>query len=322
MSGYSNARDTNGFGLSGCNAGPETLPPLDAYRLRSVRSVNDAPPSSEGEPALPPDTAATLLAWMDHAVLCGSGYLPLIFHHLRADCAAPDAPGSFCFDFAQLELLASELAQGARCPAEGGPCYRVSVATVSAALGDTTVAPAPEVFGLRNASLERTLSSGSTECVQATQGDGGTAILGRSTSIARSGVASERLEITEPYVAPAEVRVSRDFGACSPYVTEGRAYDLALHYQATVDEAAGDEAAPTLRFVTYRLTSDYVWETWSRGEPFSALTPGRWARHSVRTEPVPEGTIAISYGLRQESVGVLHVDDFEAAPAGGGDADP
>ncbi len=309
-SGYSNARDTNGFSLNGCGVGPETLPPLDAYRLRSVRSVNDAPPTAEGEPASPPDTAATLLAWMDHAVLCGSGYLPLIFHHLRADCASPDAPGSFCFDFSELELLTTQLAAGARCPeAAGTPCYRISVATVSAAVGDTTAGPAPEVFALRNPTLERTLSSGGTECIQATQGTGGTAILGRSTSLARSGVASERVEVVEPYVAPAEVRITRDFGACSPYVREGRAYDVAVHYQASPDAPL-----PTLRFLTYRLTSDYVWETWTSGEPFSALDAGQWVRHVVRTDAVPAGTIAISYGLRQESEGVLHVDDFEGAP--------
>jgi polysaccharide deacetylase len=309
-SGYSSARDTNGFGLNGCSAGPETLPPLDAYRLRSVRSVNDAPPVGDGEPALPPDSAATLLAWMDHAVSCGSGWLPLIFHHLREDCSAPDGPGSFCFNFAELELLAAELAAGARCPEEvGAACYRVAVAPVSTALGHTTVAPAPEVFALRNAALERALESGGTECIQATQGSGGTAIFSRSTLIARSGLSSERVEIAEPYVAPAEIRISRDFGACSPYVNEGRAYDLAVHYQAELGAAA-----PTLRFVTYRLTSDHVWELWTSGEPFEALTPGQWVRHAVRTESVPAGTIAISHGLRQESVGVIHVDDFEGAP--------
>lgn len=311
-SGYSNARDTNGFGLNGCNAAPESIPPRDAFLLRSVRSVNDNPPVASGQPPLPPDTAATLLGWMDHAVSCGGDWLPLIFHHLRTDCSAADGPGSFCFDVAELERLASALATGARCPEDGSaPCYRISVLPVSDALGTTELLPAPEVFALRNPSLERTLASGSTECIQSTQGSQGTAVFSRSTTIARTGVASERLEIVEPFVAPAELRIARDFGACSPFASVGRAYALSLHYLA---EPA--PVPPTLRFVTYRLTSDYVWELWATTEPFSAVTPGQWVRQSFTTAPVPEGTLAFSFGVRQESAGVINVDDFDGVPLG------
>ena len=70
----------------------------------------------------------------------------------------------------------------------------------------------------------------------------------------------------------------------------------------------------TLRFVTYRLTSDYTWQLWTSSEPFAALTPGEWVRQGFRTEPVPAGTIAFSFGLRLESVGAVNVDDFEGAP--------
>jgi peptidoglycan/xylan/chitin deacetylase (PgdA/CDA1 family) len=311
-SGYSSARDTNGFGLNGCNAAPESIPPRDAFLLRSVRSVNDNPPVASGQPPLPPDTAATLLGWMDHAVSCGGDWLPLVFHHLRADCSVPDAPGSFCFNLAELELLASALAVGARCPEDGSaPCYRISVLPVSAALGATELLPAPEVFALRNPSLERALASGSTECIQDTQGSQGTATFARSTSLARSGVASERLEIAAPFVAPAEIRIVRDFGACSPFASAGRAYALSLHYRA---EPA--PVPPTLRFVTYRLTSDYTWEPWATSEPFVAATPGEWVRESFTTEPVPADTIAFSFGVRQESVGAINVDDFEGVALG------
>jgi peptidoglycan/xylan/chitin deacetylase (PgdA/CDA1 family) len=306
-SGYSSGRDTNGFSLNNCNARPEPLPPLDAFRVRSIRSVNDAPEGPGGE-LLPPDTSDTLLGWMDHAMSCGGGWLPLIFHHLRTDCAAPDAPGSFCFSFAELERLTAALAAGARCPStDSASCYRISVQTVSGALGATDLPAALPVFGLRNASLERTLASGSTECVQATQGTGGTATLGRST-LARTGTASERMEIVGPFVAAAEIRVSRDFGACSPFASAGQAYDLGVHYLAETG------TTPTLRFVTYRLTSDYVWQLWATSEPFVALTPGEWVRQAFRTAPAPVGTIAFSFGLRLESEGAVHVDDFDGAP--------
>lgn len=315
-SGYSSARDTNGFSQNNCNLGPETLPPLDAHRLRSIRSVNDAPAGAGGE-LLPPDTSDTLLGWMDHAMSCGGGWLPLIFHHLRSDCAAPDAPGSYCFSFAELERLTTALATGARCPsADPASCYRIDVQTVSAALGATALPPAIETFALRNPALERTLASGSTECVQETQGMGGTAVLGRSTALARSGVASERMAIPEPFVAAAEIRISRDFGACSPFTSAGQVYDLGLYYQAELDAASTSAStpAPTLRFVTYRLTSDYVWQLWATSEPFVALTPGEWVRQGFRTEPVPAGTVAFSFGLRLESAGAVHVDDFEGVP--------
>ncbi|MEY2932738.1 MAG: hypothetical protein RL033_3487, partial [Pseudomonadota bacterium] len=306
-SGYSSARDTNGFSQNNCNAPPEPLPPLDAYRVRSIRSVNDAPEGAEGE-LLPPDTADTLLAWMDHAMSCGGGWLPLIFHHLRSDCAAPDGPGSYCFNFAELERLASALATGSRCPsADPASCYRIAVQTVSDAQGHVAAAPALDVFALRNPALERTLASGSTECLQDTQGTGGTAVLGRSTELARSGIASERMEIVEPFVAAAEIRISRDFGACSPFASAGQVYDIGLQYRAELG------TAPTLRLMTYRLTSDYVWQLWATSEPFAALTPGEWVRQGFRTEPVPAGTIAFSFGLRLESAGAVNVDDFEAA---------
>ena len=308
-SGYSSARDTNGVSAVNCTAAPESLPPGDVFRLRSIRSVNDAPPAPEGAAPLPPDTAETLLGWMDHAVSCGGAWLPLIFHHLREDCSAPDAPGSYCFDFSELERLAALLSAGARCPLGAQlPCYRIAVQTVSGALGQSETAPAPAVFALRNASFERILASGGSECAQDTQGNGGTALLGRSTAVAHTGLASERMEIPEPFVAPAEIRVSRDFGACAPFARSGLSYDLALYYRAEPD------TNPLLRMVSYRLTSDFAWQAWSWGEPFAAARAGEWVRQTLRTEPVPEGTIAFSFGLRLESAGVVNVDDFEGAP--------
>lgn len=307
-SGYTSARDTNGFALGSCDPGPESVPPRDAFLVTSIRSVNDAPPATSAEPMPPPDTAATLLDWMDRTAACGGGWLPLIFHHLRADCSAPDAPGSFCFDFAQLELVAAALAQGARCP-EGAPCYDIEVAPVSAVIGSGALAPAVDVFALRNPSLERVLESGVAECFQVARGEQGTAVFERS-SLARTGLASQRISIAEPFVAAAEVRIARDFGACAPFAAPGRAYDLAVQYRADPRTPA-----PELRLLTYRLTSDYTWEQWQSSEPFVAETPGEWARYAFRTATVPAGTIAFSFGLRLQSVGSIDVDDFEGAVA-------
>jgi hypothetical protein len=312
--GYASARDTNGFDLGRCGVGPETLPPQDVYRLRSARSVNNVPPAPESEPAPPPDSAETLLGWMDHAASCGGGWLPLIFHHVRPDCSAAGAP-DYCFELSELDRLAEALASGERCfEPEGSEgvtsCYGVAVRTVSEALGHTEVPGADEVFALRNAALERTLDSGATECMQHLQGDQGTASFTRSTQLARSGEASEHVAIAPPFVSGAELIIARDFGACSPYATVGTAYDLALHYRA--DPA---EAAPTLRFVVYRLTADYAWQQWTVGMPFAAAAPGEWVRRSFTTGPVPDSTLAFSFGLRLESAGGVSVDDFEIAPA-------
>jgi hypothetical protein len=307
-SGYASARDTKGLDESECPAGAETLPPRDAFRLRSVRSVNDLPPVAAGDAPPGADSAETLLGWMDHAASCGGGWLPLIFHHLREDCSAADAPGSYCFEFSELERLAALLAAGVRCPSEG-QCYRVSVLTVSGALGEPELTPPREVFGLRNPSFERTLASGSSECAQETQGSGGTALLGRSTELSHSGLASERLQIDEPFVAPAELRIGRDLGACAPFTREGQVYDLALHYRA--EPGSG----PKLRLLSYRLASDFTWQPWTRSASFTAQAAGEWVRQSLRTEPMPAGTIAFSFGLRLESAGTVHVDDFEATPS-------
>lgn len=310
--GYASARDTNGFSLQRCGVGPETLPPENPYRLRSARSVNNRPPASGGGAPPPPDTAETLLGWIDHAASCGGGYLPLIFHHVREDCG--DGAPDYCFELGELDRLAAVLASRERCPDAdaGAGCYRIDVATVSAALGDTVSPAAPEVFALRNPSLERTTASGGTECLQRLQGSQGTAQFERSTSAAHSGQASERVAIAAPFAAAAELIVSRDFGACAHFASPGERYDLALHYLA--EPAA---VAPTLRFVVYRLTSDYRWLAFANGGPFAAETPGAWARRAFTTPPVPEDTIALSFGLRLESVGGVAVDDFELAPGSG-----
>jgi peptidoglycan/xylan/chitin deacetylase (PgdA/CDA1 family) len=303
-SGYSSARDTNGVSLDSCDVGSESLPPGDAFRLRGVRSVDEPPDGAERR--LPPDTADTLLGWVDHVARCGGGWLPILFHHLREDCSAPDAPGSYCFDFAELDRLASSLAAGVRCP-DGAECYRMQVATVGDVIGGG-VSPAREVPGLRNGSLERITDSGGTECLELV-GDAATAAFSRS-GLARTGSASERLELSEASDQPAELLVQRDFGECSIFVAEGSTYDLSLYYQA--DPRA---ALPTLSWIAYRLTSDYQWQRWVGGPAFTARSPGTWVRLPFATPAVPPGTIAISFGLRQESAGIVYVDDFESAPA-------
>jgi hypothetical protein len=306
-SGYASARDTNGVRLESCDVGSESLPPGDPFRLRSVRSVNEPPDGAAQR--LPLDSADTLLGWVDHAASCGGGWLPLVFHHLRQDCSAPDAPASYCFDFGELDRLAQSLAAGVRCPAgDGAGCYRIQVATVGAVIGSSGVAPAPEVPGLRNASLERTTDTGATECLELT-GDSATAAFSRS-ELAHTGAYSERLELSQGNAGPAEILVQRDFGECSIFVEEGGSYQLSLYYQA--DPQA---APPTLSWIAYRLTSDYQWRRWVGGPAFAARSPGTWVRLPFATPPVPANTIAISFGLRQESAGVVYVDDFESAPA-------
>lgn len=324
-SGYTSARDTNGFDLDDCGTGPESLPPVEPFLLISTRSVNEPPDGAESR--TPPDTAQTLLGWIDRAATCGGGWLPLVFHHLHADCLGPDAPeASYCFDFAELDALAAALAPGYRCPdGSASGCYRVQVETVSRAMGVSDLAPAREIGGLRNPSLERTLDSGATECIRRA-GESASAIFSRS-ELANDGLASERLDIAAPFEAPAEIGVERDFGACAIFTRAGNAYQLSLHYRADPD---GD--LPTLRFVTYRLTTDYDWVAWESGEDFGARSPGEWVRLEHTTGGVPEGTIAISFGLRQESTGAINVDDFDSVPLGvigeldddaedGGDAD-
>jgi hypothetical protein len=183
----------------------------------------------------------------------------------------------------------------------------VQVLTVSAAMGVSELLPAPEVVGLRNPSLERALDSGQTDCIRRDGASSG-AVFGRS-SLARTGQASERLEIAAPFVAGGEIGVERDFGACAIFVRPGGTYDLSLHYRADPEDDP-----PMLRFITYRLSSSYAWEQWERGVAVPARAPGEWVRADFRTAAVPSDTIAISFGLRQESAGAIEVDDFDSVP--------
>ena len=311
--GYSSARDTSKLQLTSCTAATESIPALDRYDVRSPRPVNNVPPVRTGQPPVPADTAATLLSWMDHASACGGGWLPITFHHVLESCSGPDAPSGYCFETAELSKLVGELAKGERCPEDGTGrhCYAVQVVPVSGVLGETELSPAPaEVFAARNASLERTLASGNTECVQHLQGSQGTATFARSTELAHTGQASERMEIIEPYLSPAEILVTRDYGACSVFATEGQSYQLSLYYRADPDSAS-----PLLRFVVYRLTRDYAWRQWTIGRSALAQTPGKWVWRTFTTRPVPPDTLALSFGLRQESAGAVNVDDFSVLAA-------
>jgi peptidoglycan/xylan/chitin deacetylase (PgdA/CDA1 family) len=305
-SGYTSGRDTNGFVLDDCERrGPESLPPADPFVVRSVRSVNE--PAAGEALRTPEDTAETLLGWIARTAACGGGWLPLVFHHLAADCSDE----SYCFRFDELDRLAAALESSVHCPdvnADG--CFRVQVATVSDAIGVTELAPAPEVPGLRNASLERALESGETECIRRT-GASDEAVFSRS-ELANTGDVSERLELTS-FEATAELGVQRDYGECAIFASEGRSYELSLHYRAEPD---GD--APTLRFVTYRLTADYEWLRWESGNTFAARNSGDWVRVAFATAAVPSDTIAISFGLRLESPGAINVDDLDSAPLDSG----
>ena len=114
-----------------------------------------------------------------------------------------------------------------------------------------------------------------------------------------------------PFEAAAEIGVERDFGACSIFARAGNAYELSLQYR--VEPA---DQPTVLRLITYRLTSEYDWETWQLGDPFSAEAPGEWVRLQTTTSAVPSGTIAISFGLRLESAGAVNVDDLGSVPLG------
>jgi hypothetical protein len=247
---------------------------------------------------------------LDSVAACGGGWLPLIFHHLRDDCTAADSPTTYCFDFAELDKLAASVATGVRCPGStDDSCYAIQVQRVSAAIGATPLAPAPEVPHLRNASLERTDDSGATECVQTT-GDAATAAFSRSR-VAHTGQSSERLELANVAGATGELGVALDFGECSIFSSAGNSYEFSLYYQA---DPSGP--VPTLQLVTYRLTSDYVWHEWQHSVAFAAESPGTWVQRGFVTPPIPDGVIAISFGLRQESAGIIYVDDFDSVPLG------
>jgi peptidoglycan/xylan/chitin deacetylase (PgdA/CDA1 family) len=63
--GYASARDTNGFSLARCGAGPETLPPANAYRLRSsAPSTTRRQPTTAARPHPPTRPRRCSLGWI------------------------------------------------------------------------------------------------------------------------------------------------------------------------------------------------------------------------------------------------------------------
>lgn len=159
-------------------------------------------------------------------------------------------------------------------------------------------APAPAgVNALKNPSLEVAGGEELPQCWEGT-GFGENTVAWSRVTDAYEGTYAARLDITEWNDGDAKLVPAWDASNCAPTVTPGASYTLEVAYKST---------APVF-FTLYRLGEDGVWSWWTQTTPIAAATDYTVA--SYVTPAVPDGTVAVSWGLTLGGNGSLTTDAY------------
>ncbi len=174
--GYSSGRAAGGIDVAGEGLGPvyaETLPPRDAYALRTLYDQPEGSPSN-----VPPLTLAHLKAAVTGAADHGGGWVPLVFHEVCSQQFEPDSYAFCMSDWGPIELSTLnaflDWLQASGQP--GGAPPRTVVQTVSEVMnGPDTEAPVTSMICNGSACGSATYAGSVTVAFDATD-PGGTGI--------------------------------------------------------------------------------------------------------------------------------------------------
>ena len=131
------------------------------------------------------------------------------------------------------------------------------------------------------------------------------------THDAHSGEWAEEIEITSLTGGDRKLLPSMDEGQCAPAVVPDETYALSSWYEGNVHPY----------FVVYTRNTSGEWSYWTSSTDF-ASSPNNWAEATWTTPPIPADVTNVSFGLDLDAVGVLRVDDFAIACAGGCEPPP
>jgi hypothetical protein len=292
--GYNSARTGSQLQCDANHACAETVPPLDAYALRTP---NDFSMST---------ALAQMKAAVTNAESNGGGWVPLELHDV---CDGPGDPllpaGAHCSPpyyvtrarYAQfLDWLDGEVDAG-----------RVEVKTVHDVIGgqlqpQVAVDPAPFRTGnlLVNPSFEQSASGGMpSDCwANVNNGSGAPPVIA-ATSDAHSG--SKALAITVPTTyeswAYNLVAPELDLARCSPRATPGHRYTFTGWYKGNGQ----------IKVVAYWRNADDQWVRLDWGAAGTATFPSAtaWTKATL-TFQAPAGATAVSAGFYVDGTSAIH----------------
>ena len=281
---YNSARESGGLRTpTGSTSNPyaETVPPADAYAIRTHGSVQDT------------TTLADLQAYVMRAEESGGGWVPLVFHHICGPCdPAQTYSTSPALLAAFLDWLAPRASRG------------TTVALMDTVIGGTLKPPVrwpPAVDPsqlLKNPSLEADSNGdGTPDCWQR-GGFGTNTFAWTRTSDAHSGSWAQQVRITKYSSGDRKLITLQDSGTCAPAATAGHRYRSSAWYKSTT----------SVRFKAYYRDSAGVWDYWTQGPLLSARSS--YTRAEWTTPAAPSAARALSLGLALDRVGTLTMDDF------------
>jgi peptidoglycan/xylan/chitin deacetylase (PgdA/CDA1 family) len=284
--GYNNARTIGGLvtpnSCSGCPYA-DTIPPRDAYAIPTPDSIKQG------------TTLAQMEGYVTQAELHGGGFVPLVMHHVTADCT-----DDYCVTPTMLEQFLTWL--------EPRAASGTTVSTIGAVVGGAVqpgVAgppPPPPATGpnlLQNPSLETDANSDAiADCWQLGGFGTNTFAWTRSTD-AHTGSFAESVSVSAFTDGDRRLITRQDLGTCSPSVTPGHTYAVSAWYKGSGNS----------RIVVYTRNAQGLWVFFAQG---AAALPAAasYTQTTLTTPPVPDGTTALSVGMSLRSVGTLTMDDF------------
>jgi peptidoglycan/xylan/chitin deacetylase (PgdA/CDA1 family) len=292
--GYDSARTGGQLQCNSGHACAETIPPLDAYSLRTPPDFNMS------------TTLAQMKAAVSNAESNGGGWVPLELHDVcdgpgdpllpaGAQCAAPDyitraTYGQF------LDWLEGEVDAG-----------RVQVKTVHEVVGGALqpeVIPDPVAVRtgnlLLNPSYEQAAASGSglpSDCwgIVSNGPDHPPAIT--TTSDAHSGSKALAISVPSTYDSWAYDLIApvADLGQCAPAAVSGHHYTFTGWYKGNGQ----------IRVVAYWRNADYQWARLDWGAPGTATfaAASSWTKASL-TFQAPAGATAVTAGFYVDGTAV------------------
>jgi peptidoglycan/xylan/chitin deacetylase (PgdA/CDA1 family) len=276
--GYNSARDYGG--LNGTGAPAETLPPADAFAIKTVDGVVSS------------TTLADLEGDVTRAEQSGGGWVVFVFHNVCDGCSTLAVSPSTLASF--LDWLAPRAASG------------TSVETVHDVIGGNVkpaVAgpPPPPVRSgnmLLNPSLEADADgNGFPDCWQPNSWRVNSSNWSRTTD-AHSGGFAEHVDVTSYTSGAVRLLSQQDLGYCAPTALAGHTYKFSAWYKGS--------ARP--RLVAFVRNGVGTWRV--LGQSARLSKSATWKRGSWTAPSLPSDANGIGIGLALESVGSLTLDDL------------
>ncbi|MFE8596315.1 polysaccharide deacetylase family protein [Archangium violaceum] len=279
---YNSARESGGLrtptGSSG-NPYAESVPPADAYAIRTHGSVQDT------------TSLATLQAYVLRAEENGGGWVPIVFHHICDGCGE-----TFAITPANLAAFLDWLAPRA---SRGTTVVRMDTVIGGVLKPPVTFPPVVTPTQLfKNPSLEADSNGdGTPDCWQR-GGFGTNSFTWTRTTDAHGGSWAQQVRITSISSGDRKLINLQDGGSCAPPATTGHHYRVSAWYKATTP----------VRFKAYYRNTSGGWDFWTQGPLLPATST--YTRAEWTTPAAPSAAKALSLGMSLDQVGTLTMDDF------------